>query len=359
MTPDVPSIINTPDSIPAIKLQPNELTKELQTFDWNGIIENLSQTFVDLGLRIVAAVALFYVGNFIIKKLYRLIRAMMLARDMDPSLITFLLSAFRFTFTFILIITVIGVLGIETSSFIAIFASAGVAVGMALSGTLQNFAGGVLILLLKPYKVGDYIEFNTFKGCVKEIQIFHTVLVTLNNETLVIPNGGLSTGSISNYTKEPFRRVEWRVGISYGDDVATARKVALAILHDDPRIVTTFEEQETTKEAPALLSDEEVKKLPWYKRLFHHQKRLQAKAAEWRETQQQQIEAKVKKRDCTPTVQVENLADSSVALVVRGWCASADYWGVFYDIYERIYTQFPQHGLHFPFPQMDVHVKGE
>ena len=141
--------------------------------------------------------------------------------------------------------------------------------------------------------------------------------------------------------------------------MATARKVALAILHDDPRIVTTFEEQETTKEAPALLSDEEVKKLPWYKRLFHHQIRLQAKAAEWRETQQQQIEAKVKKRDCTPTVQVENLADSSVALVVRGWCDSADYWGVFYDIYERIYTQFPQHGLHFPFPQMDVHVKGQ
>ena len=154
----------------------------------------------------------------------------MLSRNVDRSLTTFLLSLFKITFFFILAIIVISILGIETSSFIAIFASAGIAVGMAFSGTLQNFAGGVLILLLKPYKVGDYIVFETHQGTVKEIQIFHTIITTYNNESIIIPNGGLSTGIINNYSREHARRLEWRVSISYGDDIDKARETILKII---------------------------------------------------------------------------------------------------------------------------------
>ncbi|MBQ4366957.1 MAG: mechanosensitive ion channel, partial [Muribaculaceae bacterium] len=165
--------------------------------DWGGVITNLSNQIISLGLRIVAAIFIFYVGKFIINKIYSVVRAIMVAKNFDKSLITFLLSFIRITLLFLLIITVIGVLGIETSSFIAIFASAGVAIGLALSGTLQNFAGGVLILLIKPYKVGDFIEVGSYKGTVKEIQIFHTIITTINNERIIIPNGGLSTGTIN------------------------------------------------------------------------------------------------------------------------------------------------------------------
>ena len=141
-----------------------------------------------------------------------------------------------------MLITVIGILGLETSSFLAIFASVGVAIGMALSGTLQNFAGGVLILLLKPYKIGDYIEAQGYAGTVKEIQIFHTIITTYDNKSIIIPNGGLSTGSINNWNREAYRRVDWTISISYGDDVATARKVITDILLADHRVVKEYVE---------------------------------------------------------------------------------------------------------------------
>ena len=140
---------------------------------------------------------------------------------------------------FILIVTVIGILGIETTSFLAIFASAGVAVGMALSGTLQNFAGGVLILLLKPYKIGDYIEVQGYAGTVREIQIFHTIITTYDNKSISIPNGGLSTGSVNNWSREAYRRVTWTVSISYGDNVDDARKAILDMFAADERIEET------------------------------------------------------------------------------------------------------------------------
>lgn len=167
-----------PDSIAA--MTPGKLVDKFKYLDLGSLVTSLSSQLVSLALRILAAVVIFYVGKFIINKIYSLARAVMIRKDFDRSLTSFLLSFIRITLLFLLIITVIGVLGIETSSFIAIFASAGVAIGMALSGTLQNFAGGVLILMLKPYKVGDYIEFGELKGSVREIQIFNTVINTYN-----------------------------------------------------------------------------------------------------------------------------------------------------------------------------------
>ena len=340
-----------PDSIAA--MTPGKLVDHFKYLDLGSLVTSLSSQLVSLALRILAAILVVYVGKFIINKIHNVVRAIMVAKGFDRSLTSFLLSFIRITLLFLLIITVIGVLGIETSSFIAIFASAGVAIGMALSGTLQNFAGGVLILLLKPYKVGDYIEFGELKGTVKEIQIFNTVINTYNNDRIVIPNGGLATSSLKNFSAEPYHRVEWRVGISYGDDVDVARKVALDILTADERIVHTDADVKETEQPEEEKPQEEKKADPWWKRLFHWHRR---RAEELREEHEAKLAALLPKPNYTPSVNVESLDESQVTLIVRAWTEIANYWGVLYDVNEQLYKQLPQHGIRFPFPQMDVHV---
>ncbi len=355
VTAQVDSLANqlSPDSIAA--LTPEKLVDKFKYLDLGAVVTSLSSQIISLGLRILAAILIFYLGKFIINKIYHVARAIMVRKDFDRSLISFLLSFIKITLLFLLIITVIGVLGIETSSFIAIFASAGVAIGMALSGTLQNFAGGVLILLLKPYKVGDYIEFGELKGTVREIQIFNTVINTYNNDRIVIPNGGLATGSLKNFSAEHYHRVEWRVGISYGDDVDAARKVALDILAADPRVVHTDADVKEDELPPEEQHEEpQEKPMPWWKRLFHWHRR---RAEELREEHEARLAALIPKPDYNPSVNVESLDDSQVTLIVRAWTEIANYWGVLYDVNEQIYKQFPQHGIRFPFPQLDVHLE--
>jgi len=272
----------------------------LKSLTFDEFIDKFVSSTVSFAINLAIAIAIFYIGRWIINKLYRLVHNIFIKRNIDASLSTFVLSMIRIVLYFILIVTVIGILGIETSSFLALFASAGVAIGMALSGTLQNFAGGVLILLLKPYKIGDYIEAQGYSSTVKEIQIFHTIINTPDNKSIIIPNGGLSTGSVNNYSRESFRRVDWVVGISYGDSVDTAREKILAILASDSRTIT----------------DEPARE---------------------------------------PKVVVNELADSSVNLKVSAWVASADYWGLYHTINERIYNELPEAGINFPFPQLQIH----
>lgn len=354
VTAQVDSLTNklSPDSIAA--MTPSRIVDEFKYLDLGSLVTSLSSQLISLALRILAAILIFYLGKFIINKIYSVARAIMIRKDFDRSLISFLLSFIRITLLFLLIITVIGVLGIETSSFIAIFASAGVAIGMALSGTLQNFAGGVLILLLKPYKVGDYIEFGELKGTVREIQIFNTIINTYNNDRIVIPNGGLATSSLKNFSAEHYHRVEWRVGISYGDNVDVARKVALDILAADPRIVhTDADVKEEEQPAEETVSQLEEPVMPWWKRIFHWHRR---RAEELREEHEARLAALIPKPDYNPSVNIESLDDSQVTLIVRAWTEIANYWGVLYDVNEQIYKQYPQHGIRFPFPQMDVHM---
>ncbi|MBR4828250.1 MAG: mechanosensitive ion channel [Muribaculaceae bacterium] len=355
VTSQVDSLANklSPDSIAA--MTPGKLVDQFKYLDLGTLVTSLSSQIISLGLRILAAILIFYLGKFIINKIYSVVRAIMVRKDFDRSLASFLLSFIKITLLFLLIITVIGVLGIETSSFIAIFASAGVAIGMALSGTLQNFAGGVLILLLKPYKVGDYIEFGELKGTVREIQIFNTVINTYNNDRIVIPNGGLATSSLKNFSAEPYHRVEWRVGITYGDDVDTARKVALDILAADERIVHTESDVKEIEPLPEENENEQPieELMPWWKRLFHWHRR---RSEELRETHEAHLAALLPKPNYSPSVNVESLDESQVTLIVRAWTEIANYWNVLYDVNERIYKEFPKHGIHFPFPQMDVHI---
>ena len=339
----------------------------LSSLSFDEIVQRLVDGAVDLGVRILIAVVVFYIGKLIINKIHTIIKAIMLKHNFDKSLTTFVLSVVKITLLFVLIVSIIGILGIETSSFIAIFASAGVAIGMALSGTLQNFAGGVLILFIKPYKIGDYIEFGSYQGTVKEIQIFNTILNTPDNKSIIIPNGGLSTGTINNYSKEEYRRVSWDISISYGDDVDVARKVALEILEADSRVVKKYREddKEMRQAAQELAPDNEEKeekqdekkeKKSFFQRIFGRKPKLKDKVEKWKEEQAEKIKAKIPKVDCTPTVSLSALADSSIVVTIRAWTRSEFYWGVLYDVNEKIYKEFPKNGLSFPYPQMDIHV---
>lgn len=360
--PDTPIALT--DSVPD-RHQELEILKSLP---FDELMQRLVSSLVTFAINLAIAVVVFYVGQLIIKKIYKVVNSIFMRRHVDDSLASFILSLVRMVLYFILIVTVVGILGIETSSFIAIFASAGVAIGMALSGTLQNFAGGVLILLLKPYKIGDYIEAQGYAGTVREIQIFHTIITTPDNKSIIIPNGGLSTGSINNFSKLDYRRVDWMVSISYGDSVAAAREKILEILRADSRVVEKYLEDDRERrrieakerKAEALQTtgetdEEEPKPLHGLARFFHRRRKAVAR----RLAAQSKVNPVFEKNgvDRSPTVRVAELASSSVDLKVTAWTYTDDYWGLFYDINEKILDELPGAGINFPFPQLDVHHK--
>lgn len=261
------------------------------------MINSLVEQGSHLGWTIIKAILVFIVGRFVIQMINKLVRRILTKRDFDPSVKTFVGSLVNVTLMILLIISVVGALGVQTTSFAALLASAGVAVGMALSGNLSNFAGGLIILLFKPYKVGDYIESQGVGGTVREIQIFHTILLTADNKNIYIPNGSLSSGVVTNIGKEPTRRVEWTFGVDYGSDYEHVKRVIESVLAQDARILNE----------PA------------------------------------------------PFIALSALADSSVNVVVRAWVKSPDYWGVYFDTNKAIYATFNAQGIGFPFPQLTVH----
>lgn len=260
--------------------------------------DDLLHEAVKLGGKIVAAVLIFIVARWLIRKADVLINRIFEKRGLDSSLNSFIRSILRFVVWIFLVMIIVGVLGIKTTSFLAILASAGFAVGMALSGTLQNFAGGVLILLLKPFRTGDYIVAQGQEGTVKEINLFNTVLITPDNKTIIIPNGGMSTSIVNNVTESGTRRIEWTFTISYGDSFDEARKVLTELLEADKRI---------------------MRSPPYF-------------------------------------IALNNLADSAVQIVARAWTETSDFWDVFYDLNEKVYKVFPQHGLTIPFNQLEVNL---
>lgn len=317
------------DQIPAPQIPVPEVSnqsfwKGLEGLSFDELIQKMVNGLISFGLKVAIAVLVFYVGRYIIRKLYKMVYNVMTHRHIDQSLTTFVLSLIRMVLYFILVISIIGILGLETSSFLAIFASAGVAIGMALSGTLQNFAGGVLILLLKPYKVGDFIEVNGFTGTVKSIQLFNTVINTVDNKAIILPNGALSTGSINNYSLESYRRVDWTVCLAYGTDLDKAKEALMEIVQSDPRVVKKY------------IEDDEM-----YKQQNLIDKRVVS------------VQNKVER---PPFVGLNEMADSSINFVVRAWTHASNYWPLYFDINERIYKELPEKGFSFPFPQMDVHL---
>jgi small conductance mechanosensitive channel len=254
---------------------------------------------LEYGPSVLGAIATLVIGLWVIKWVVKLINGGMTRGNVDESLKPFLLSLIGALLKIMLAISIMTMLGIAMTSFIAILAAAGLAVGMALSGTLQNFAGGVMILLFKPFKVGDFIEAQGYSGVVKEIQIFVTILTTPDNKTIIIPNGGLSNGAVINYSMQATRRVDWVFGIGYGDDLNKAKDLLKGLLEEDSRVLKD----------PAIF------------------------------------------------LGLGEMADSSINITVRAWVNAADYWGVFFDTNEKVYDSFNASGISIPFPQMDVHVQ--
>lgn len=343
---------------------------QLKSMSLEDLINRLAESAVNFAINLAIAIVVFYVGRFIIRKIYRLVGSIFVKRKIDRSLSTFVLSLINIVLYFILLVTVIGILGIETTSFLALFASAGVAIGMALSGTLQNFAGGVLILLLKPYKIGDYIEVQGYAGKVKEIQLFFTIITTSDNKYIAIPNGGLSTGSVNNWTREEYRRVSWTVSISYGDDVDVARQAILRMFEDDARVMPGTPESPGDMNvagdgsandggvAPVDDTDTETvdQHRTFWDRVLHRHRHVKKVLSKREERWQEQMAALLPTPDYTPSVVVAELGASSVDLQVKAWTLTKDYWDVFFHYNEKFYKELPSQGIRFPFPQLDVHL---
>ena len=254
---------------------------------------------VPLAVKIVIALIVLFLGRWIIKIIKKTLTRMMQRRNADPSLNSFVMSLVSVLLTFFLLLAIVGILGVNTSSLVALLASAGLAIGMALSGTLQNFAGGVMIMLFRPFKVDDFISAQGFEGKVSEIQIFNTHLLTTDNKEVILPNGALSTGVMTNFSKQGTRRVDWVFSMAYGDDYDRVKAIMLRLCDADTRIL----------------------------------------------------------KNPAPFVELLKLNNSSVDLSVRVWVDSADYWSVFFAMNEKVYKAFAEEGLIIPFPQMDVHLK--
>lgn len=248
--------------------------------------------------KLLLAIVTLIVGFWVIGSIVKLINKIMTKRNLDPALHQFLGGILSITLKIALVISVMGMVGIEMTSFVAILGAAGLAVGMALSGTLQNFAGGVLILILKPFKIGDFVEMQGHMGTVTEIQIFNTILLTPDNKKIIIPNSPISTGSLTNFSAMPTRRVDFTFGIGYNDDIDKAKAVLFDIIKGQDKIMG----------------------------------------------------------DPAPFVAVSELADSSVNFVVRVWVNAPDYWDVYFYMNETVKKTFDKEGISIPYPQMDVHV---
>lgn len=260
--------------------------------------DKASDLVVEYGMNLVGAILALVIGLAIIKSITKGFRKTLKKRNVDESLRPFLASIVNTLLKLLLIISVAGMLGIEMTSFVAILGAAGLAVGLALQGSLSNFAGGVLILILKPFKVGDFIEANGVAGVVREIQVFYTYITTGQNQEIIIPNGALSNNAVKNYSFHGTRRIDMTFGIGYSDDIDSAKNILSDIMSSDERVL----------------------------------------------------------KDPAFSIFIEALADSSVNFHVRAWSANENYWDIVNGLNEKVKKAFDAANINIPFPQMDVHV---
>ena len=261
------------------------------------IIDKLIELCISAGKNILAAIIVYIVGRFLIALIQRIVSNMLLRLKVEISIQTFLKSMISILLNTLLIVSVVSALGINTTSFAALLASAGVAVGMALSGNLQNLAGGLIILFFKPYKVGDWIEAQNISGSVTAIQIMHTLVTTADNKVVYVPNGAMSSGVIINYSRMDTRRVEWVVGVDYGEDIDKVKRTVMGLIEQDGRIL----------------------------------------------------------KEPAPVIALQALDASSVNVTIRVWVSNKDYWDVYFEMNKKIYDEFNKQGIDFPFPQLTIH----
>ena len=293
----IPAVL--PDSVQKARFA--ESVEKLTSLDLSQVWDEMVEWFIWTAIKLVIALTIFYLGRWILRRLMAIIDRVLTARDVEQSLHKFLLTATKVVGLVVIFLTIVSILGFDSTSFVAMLASAGLAIGMALSGTLQNFAGGVMILVQRPYKIGDFIETDLASGTVVDIRLFSTVLHTTDKKTIYIPNNTISTGVVINYSTSTTRRCSWKVSVSYGDNYDTIRESMLEIIRRDARVLATPE----------------------------------------------------------PCVRIDALADSAVIIEARAWVENEDFWDVYDSITERFYKELPEHGANFPFPQLDVNIKRE
>lgn len=271
---------------------------ELTKIDWASLMETVKTVGIGFGGKLVVALVIFYVGRIVAKMIIRTVRRVMQAQEVDKILETFVCNLVYWLVMVFVIIAAINQVGIQTTSLIAIMGAAGLAIGLALQGSLSNFAAGVLIVIFRPYRVGDFVEVAGISGAVVQVQILTTVLKTGDNKQIVVPNAQIMDSIITNYSANEKRRVDMLVGVSYDDDLDKVRKTIKELIDADGRVL---------QEPECLIA-------------------------------------------------VAELADSSVNFTVRPWVKTEDYWGVMFDLTEAIKKRFDQDGISFPFPQQDVHL---
>lgn len=289
-----------PDSVQ--KAHWKEVVEKFTSIDVETLIKNMTGELIWIVLKIAVALLIYFLGRWLIHHIIHLMDLSFERRNVDRSVRSFLRSLVRGLVYAILVLIVVQLLGFNTTSLVAILAASGFGIGMALSGTLQNFAGGVMIMFVHPYRIGDYIEAQGQAGTVKEIKLFSTVITTVDNKRIYIPNSSISNAIVNNYSAETMRRVDWKISLAYGDDVGVAKQTMMSMIESDPRILR----------APTAPAD--------------------------------------------PFVALSELADSSINMIARVWVNTADYWDVYFEFNERFYRELPEKGLHFPFPQLDVHL---
>ena len=292
------------DAVHAADSVANKLQTTLNTIAGMSVedaVTYVSKGAISFATDILICVVIYYVGRWIVGYVDRLLNKLFTKRDVEVSIAKFARSVVRAIFYIGIAFAILNQLGIQTTSFLAIFASVGVGVGMAMSGTLQNFAGGVMVLLTRPFKIGDYVQMQGVEGTIKEIRLFNTTINTVDNKMIIVPNGNIVSNIINNFSAEDVRRVDWTFSISYGDDYDTAKATILELLAADERVM----------------------------------------------------------KEPAPFVALSQMADSSINIVVRVWTKASDYWGVYFSMNEQVYKIFPTKGLNFPYPHMVVTLPKE
>ena len=294
--------LNVADSAKAALISLKEQLAE----DPSGVLADLGRQAISFGIKVVIAILIYLVGAWIIRRIKKLMNKLFEKKNTDKTIASFVSSFVSITLTILLIIITISQLGVNTTSLAALLAAGGMAIGMAMSGTVQNFAGGIMILVFKPFKAGDYIKALGYEGTVTDVNIVSTKIRTFDNSTIILPNGALSGGNIDNFSQKPVHRCSWTVNVAYGNDPQKVRTLLLGMIKDDDRILDSSTEG----------------------------------AAD-------------------PSVVLKSLNDSTISFALWAWVKTENFWPVTFKYNEEIYKLLPENGISFAFPQMDVHIKNQ
>lgn len=315
----------TPPPTDSLRQSAQQIIEYAKT-DPDGFWQMAGQSLLEFALKVLAALLIYIIGIWLIRWVKNIMKRMFTKRKVEPTLASFVGSFVSISLTVLLVVITISTLGINTTSLAALLAAGGMAIGMALSGTVQNFSGGIMLLVFKPFKAGDYIAAQGFAGKVIEVNITATKILTVDNRVVILPNGALSNGTIDNYSGRPLRRVEWTVSVSYGVDATACKQAILDIVNKDERV---------------LQADTDMEAL--YKEL---------------NISSYQLSVVNYRMDAIPTpfVALKSLNANDITFVVRAWVRETDYWDVYFAINEHFYTQLPQQGFTFAYPHVDVNV---